>query len=362
MPSTATITSFYSFSAGNVIRSSEVNTNFSNFRGHLLPINTDTATASNREHDLGASDHAWRKFYLQYNHFYLNDTVTSSDNPPAGFISYYFKADGNAYTRDSSGTETNVSGTQVATATQSGIVSTATTQSFGGEKKFVGGIAGYIETSLETGTAATISTPTFIKRFSSTLTSIAQITAPSTSSERIIILTNASGADMSVLNSATATSAAIITGTGSDLTFANTASIILYYDTTSSRWRIVGGSGSGGGVPTIFGSRGTPRSIVASTGIVAASSHMSTTAPYQTNYVECSTSNAETDISASPPIQAGTIVGQRMRLIGRNSTAVFRLLASSSGVDLAGDWLSYAGACLDLEWDGTNWYEVSRRD
>lgn len=360
MPSTATITAFYSFSAGTVISSSQMNTNFTNLRGHFLPINTDTTTASNRSHDLGASDHAWRKFYFQYNHFYLNDTVTSSDNPPSGYISYYFKSDGNAYTRDSSGTETNVSGTQVATATQSGIVSTATTQSFGGEKKFVGGISGVIETSSETGTAITITTPTFIKRFGSTITSIAQITVPSTSNERIAILTNASGADINILNSATATSAAILTGTGSDLTLENTASIVIYYDTTSSRWRVVGGSG-GGSAPVIFGSRASPRSIVPGTGVVSASSHMSTTEMIQTIFIESSAAAAETDVSASPPIQAGTIVGQRILLIGRSSTAVLKFLASSSGIDINGDWLSYAGCSLLLEWDGTNWYEISRR-
>lgn len=360
MPSTATITAFYSFSAGAVISSSQVNNNFSNFRGHFLPTNTDTATASNRSHDLGASDHAWRKFYNQYCHFYANDTVTAADNPPAGYMSFYFKSDGSAYIRNSSGTETDITGGQVASATQSGVVSTASTQSFGGEKKFEGGIAGIIQTSSETGTAITLGTPTFIKRLGSTITSIAQITAPSTSNERIIVLTNASGSNITVLNSATATTAAILTGNGSDLVFANTASIILYYDTTSTRWRIVGGSGSS--APTIFGSRASPRSIVPSTGIVAASSHMSTTDINQTIYIESSVAAAETEVSASPPIQAGTVVGQRITLIARSSTAVLKFLASSSGVDLKGDWLSYAGTCLVIEWDGTNWYEITRRD
>lgn len=63
MPSSATITSFYSFAARTVIASSEMNTNFSVFRGHILPVTTDTATASNNTYDLGSSEYAWRMIY-----------------------------------------------------------------------------------------------------------------------------------------------------------------------------------------------------------------------------------------------------------------------------------------------------------
>ena len=63
-PSSATITSFFTFVAGNKAKASEANTNFSNFRGFLLPVNTDTTTASDNTHDLGATDHRWRRIYL----------------------------------------------------------------------------------------------------------------------------------------------------------------------------------------------------------------------------------------------------------------------------------------------------------
>lgn len=66
---------------------------------------------------------------------------------------------------------------------------------------------------------------------------------------KLAIVVNASGVDVLVENEDAAPTAAnrIITGTGADLTLANTASIWLQYDATSSRWRIIGGSGSGGG-------------------------------------------------------------------------------------------------------------------
>lgn len=64
MPATTTVTSFVTMVAGTKARASDVNLNFSNFRGHMLPINADTQTSSHNTHDLGATDHYWRKIYL----------------------------------------------------------------------------------------------------------------------------------------------------------------------------------------------------------------------------------------------------------------------------------------------------------
>lgn len=65
MPATTTVTSFFTFVAGTKARASQVNTNFDNYRGHILPINTDTATASHQTHDLGSVDHSWNRIYLR---------------------------------------------------------------------------------------------------------------------------------------------------------------------------------------------------------------------------------------------------------------------------------------------------------
>jgi hypothetical protein len=61
MPST--ITTYYTFSAGTKARSSQVNTNFSNYRGDLLPVNEATVSASDMTHYLGGSDHRWLGLY-----------------------------------------------------------------------------------------------------------------------------------------------------------------------------------------------------------------------------------------------------------------------------------------------------------
>lgn len=60
-----TITSYVTMVAGTKARASHVNTNFSNHRGTLIPINEDTQSASDATHDLGSSEHRWRNIYLQ---------------------------------------------------------------------------------------------------------------------------------------------------------------------------------------------------------------------------------------------------------------------------------------------------------
>ena len=65
---------------------------------------------------------------------------------------------------------------------------------------------------------------------------------------QIIHLHNASSYTLTLSNqsSSDATAASrIITGTGADLTVASNASVIMQYDTTASRWRVIGGSGGG---------------------------------------------------------------------------------------------------------------------
>jgi len=102
MPSTSTITSFYEFAPTTVIKSAEMNSNFQNFRGHFLPINTDTATSSNYDHDLGASDHYWRSSYVQEHY---QNQIAFGSTPPANSFNSYFKSDGKKYKKNSADVE-----------------------------------------------------------------------------------------------------------------------------------------------------------------------------------------------------------------------------------------------------------------
>lgn len=83
----ATITAYTTFTGGTRARASQVNENFQNHRGTLLPVEADTAAASNNEHDIGSTDHQWNKAYLnqapyvngvQTNRFAVGDVFDGS--------------------------------------------------------------------------------------------------------------------------------------------------------------------------------------------------------------------------------------------------------------------------------------------
>lgn len=65
MPSTATITAFYTFSANTKARASQVNTNFSAFRGHMFAIDPNTIAGANNTYDLGSTEYRWREGYFR---------------------------------------------------------------------------------------------------------------------------------------------------------------------------------------------------------------------------------------------------------------------------------------------------------
>lgn len=87
MPST--ITAFYTFNPNTKAKSSEVNTNFNNFRGTLIPINTNTQTASDLAHDLGNISHRWSNVWGS--RYYLAGVTTTTyleGNTSGGFWLY----------------------------------------------------------------------------------------------------------------------------------------------------------------------------------------------------------------------------------------------------------------------------------
>lgn len=67
--------------------------------------------------------------------------------------------------------------------------------------------------------------------------------------QKFLVLINATGAALSIKNESSAATAAtyrVLTGTGVDLSMRDGSSILLAYDDNSTRWRVTGGSGSGG--------------------------------------------------------------------------------------------------------------------
>lgn len=65
MPSSATITTWNVMVAGTKARASQVNANLDNFRGHLLPIDPNTAASAHNTYDLGATDAYWKRVWLK---------------------------------------------------------------------------------------------------------------------------------------------------------------------------------------------------------------------------------------------------------------------------------------------------------
>jgi hypothetical protein len=65
MPTTATITAFYTFASSGRARASYFNENFSNFRGTYLSIDPFTQSATDLTYSIGSEEHRWRSLYLK---------------------------------------------------------------------------------------------------------------------------------------------------------------------------------------------------------------------------------------------------------------------------------------------------------
>lgn len=102
MPSTATITAFYNFTANTKARASQVQGNFDVFRGHLLPVSPSTATAIDNTYDLGSTEYRWRALYLPSTY-----GTTTAD---VGGIAYGSKI---LFTSFNTTTATNIAGTTI---------------------------------------------------------------------------------------------------------------------------------------------------------------------------------------------------------------------------------------------------------
>jgi hypothetical protein len=135
-----------------------------------------------------------------------------------------------------------------ASATQRGVVSTGT-QTFAGNKTFNGkvilgnSLVFQEEVDTATGTNQSIAAPSKVVKLltGSGLVSINAITGGDPS--QVMMLINNSGADVTIVNSDTG-STSILTGLGIDITLKNKALLWIYKDASTSRWKVIGGSGS----------------------------------------------------------------------------------------------------------------------
>lgn len=104
MPSTNTLTAFYSFTPSTLIQSSQVNNNFSAVRGNFIPIDpTASAAAPAFTYDLGGYGHEWRGVYGQYMTMYGNTAGSVPALPTTTAVHIYAKSDGKVYKKSSAG-------------------------------------------------------------------------------------------------------------------------------------------------------------------------------------------------------------------------------------------------------------------
>jgi hypothetical protein len=107
------------------------------------------------------------------------------------------------------------------------------------------------------------------------------------------------------------------------------------------------------GAVNVSGSPGAPNNITAAGGIAFAG-----TKAHNTYYVQGN--GGAIDITKNPQISAPTSVGQRLRLVGCSDVNLLTL-EHGTGLDLNGMCILGNKGVLDLEWDGTVWFETGRR-
>lgn len=143
----------------------------------------------------------------------------------------------------------------VVTVTDAGVAAGLTGLTSSGTVSSTGtlAIAGNLTEALTTdaattGANATITNPatSFLRLTNASLTSVDMISAPVAG--EVITIVNATGVDITINNDLGGTAAnRILTGTKANLTLKDEASIIVKYDSTESRWMVIGGTGAGSG-------------------------------------------------------------------------------------------------------------------
>lgn len=148
------------------------------------------------------------------------------------------------------------------------------------------------------------------------------------------------------------TSVAVNAPLGSILVNESTGDVYKKADSGSStNWVPLGGS------QISIGSRGSPRTITTA-GLTVALGHLSGV-KYALQKIYLQGSGGELDITAVPQIQAGTLDGQQLQLVGRDDANTV-LFQDGDGLSLNGDASLGEDMTLTLSWDGTNWVEVNR--
>lgn len=196
--------------------------------------------------------------------------------------------------------------------------------------------------SATTGANQTISpTKSFLKVTNAALASIHNIATITEGA--VLVLVNGTGASLTIKNDTGGTaSRRIKTGTGSDLTLADGASLLLVYDFHVTRWQVIGGSGGGGGLTST-----AVQSLAAgATAVLPAGSR---------KRIRIKSTGGE----VTSLIPNGTANNDELFILGTDDDNPV-VIANSGNVRANGDLRFTAGVLHALVWDQTDtkWYQV----
>lgn len=133
------------------------------------------------------------------------------------------------------------------------------------------------------------------------------------------------------------------------------SSVRLYAKSDDKVYRMDSGGNEkeiGGGALIVSGTRASPNSILAASGITAPANSRT--------LMFVQGSGGAVTVTANPQLSAGSTLGQELILVGRSDTNTLTL-SDGTGLSLNGAMTLYADSVLTLVWDGTNWTETSRR-
>jgi hypothetical protein len=122
-----------------------------------------------------------------------------------------------------------------------------------GKLKFFETMTAAQENDAATGIAQTLSEPSTLHVIlnGGGLASVQGIAAPADGLGRVAIFTNSTGGIISFSNDAGTAANRLLTGTGADLQLENNASLLVKYDTSVSKWRVIGSTGGGSAAITV---------------------------------------------------------------------------------------------------------------
>ena len=194
-------------------------------------------------------------------------------------------------------------------------------------------------------TTATVAS-SIVRLTNASLVSIDMV--PSGTAGQKAILVNASGVSVTINNETGATPAnRVLTGTGSALVLANNSNVSIMYDSTSSRWRAVGGSGSGFVSPLAIAEGGTNAVSAAgarsSLGVAQSGSNSDITALNSLSTaitIAQGGTGAITKVAGFNALSANTTKGD---LVGHDGTNSVRVLVGTNGLFLRADSSTSSG-------------------